>query len=52
MILIPPWMQATMTHVKKSFTPPVKSGGMKIKEETGEESAKKLAKILVDANIV
>jgi hypothetical protein len=25
---------------------------MKIKEETGEESAKKLAKILVDANIV
>ena len=45
-------LNGSPTHVKKSFTPPVKSGGMKIKEETGEESAKKLAKILVDANIV
>ena len=45
-------LNGSPTHVKKSFTPPVKSGGMKIKEETGEESAKKLAKILVDNNIV
>jgi electron transfer flavoprotein beta subunit len=40
------------THVKKSFTPPVKQGGMKIKEETGADSAAKLAKILVDNNII
>ena len=45
-------LNGSPTHVKKSFTPPVKTGGMKIKEETGEESAKKLAKILVDNNIV
>ena len=40
------------THVKKSFTPPVKQGGMVIKEETGAESAAKLAQILVDNNII
>ncbi len=45
-------LNGSPTRVKKSFTPPVKSGGMKIKEETGEDSAKKLAKILVDNNIV
>ncbi|MBE6007522.1 MAG: electron transfer flavoprotein subunit beta/FixA family protein [Sarcina sp.] len=45
-------LNGSPTHVKKSFTPPVKEGGMKIKEETGEESAKKLAQILVDEHIV
>ena len=40
------------THVKKSFTPPVKQGGIKIKEETGAESAAKLAKILTDNGII
>ena len=40
------------THVKKSFTPPVKQGGIKIKEETGAESAAKLAKILADNGII
>jgi electron transfer flavoprotein beta subunit len=40
------------TLVKKSFTPPVKQGGIQIKEETGAESAAKLAKILVDNNII
>ena len=40
------------THVKRSFTPPVKEGGMVIKEETGAESAAKLAQILVDNNII
>jgi electron transfer flavoprotein beta subunit len=45
-------LNGSPTHVKKSFTPPVKEGGIKIKEETGTDSAKKLAKILVDKNIV
>ena len=45
-------LNGSPTHVKKSFTPPVKSGGIKIKEETGAESAVKLAQILVDNNII
>ena len=45
-------LNGSPTHVKRSFTPPVKEGGMKIKEETGAESAAVLAKILVDKNIV
>jgi len=45
-------LNGSPTHVKRSFTPPVKEGGMKIKEETGEDSAKVLAKILVDKGIV
>jgi electron transfer flavoprotein beta subunit len=40
------------TRVKKTFTPPRKSGGMKIKEENNEESAKKLFEILRDKNII
>jgi len=40
------------THVKKSFTPPVKQGGMVIKEETGAESAAKLAQILSEQSII
>ena len=45
-------LNGSPTHVKRSFTPPVKQGGIKIKEETGAESAAKLAKILVDNNII
>lgn len=40
------------THVKKSFTPPVKEGGEIIQGETAEEKAQILAKKLVDANII
>jgi electron transfer flavoprotein beta subunit len=40
------------TRVKKTFTPPRKSGGMVIKEETNEESAKKLFEMLRDKNII
>ena len=39
------------TKVKKSFTPP-KEGGLKIKEETPEESAKKLYDLLKDKGII
>ena len=45
-------LNGSPTRVKKTFTPPVKEGGMKIKEETGAESAAVLAKILVDKNII
>jgi len=43
------------THVKKSFTPPQKQGGLKFKkegEETGADLAVKLAKVLTDNNII
>ena len=40
------------TRVKKTFTPPRKSGGMVIKEETNEDSAKKLFEMLRDKNII
>lgn len=40
------------TRVKKTFTPARKSGGVKIKEETNEESAKKLFEMLRDKNII
>ena len=40
------------TKVKKSFTPPRKEGGLKIKEETPEESAKKLYDLLKDKGII
>jgi len=40
------------TRVKKTFTPPRKTGGVKIKEETNEESAKKLFEMLRDKNII
>ena len=40
------------TRVKKTFTPPRKSGGIVIKEETNEESAKKLFELLRDKNII
>ncbi len=45
-------LKGSPTHVKKSFTPPVKQGGIKIDGETGADKAVALAKILVDANII
>lgn len=40
------------TKVKKTFVPQKKTGGMKIKEETNEESAKKLFEALSGAGII
>lgn len=40
------------TKVKKSFVPPKREGGIKIEEETPEEGAKKLFKMLNDASII
>ncbi|MBM6927647.1 electron transfer flavoprotein subunit beta, partial [Pseudoflavonifractor phocaeensis] len=40
------------THVKKSFVPQKKKGGVKIKEETNEESAVKLAALLSEAHVI
>ena len=48
-------LNGSPTHVKKSFTPPQKEGGLKIKkegEETGADLAAKLAKVLADNNII
>ncbi|MEG2000746.1 MAG: electron transfer flavoprotein subunit beta/FixA family protein [Evtepia sp.] len=45
-------LKGSPTKVKKTFTPPRKTGGLKIKEETNEESAKKLYQLLTDANII
>lgn len=45
-------LKGSPTHVKKTYVPQKKSGGMKIKEESDEESAKKLFKVLTDASII
>ena len=45
-------LKGSPTKVKKSFTPPRKEGGLKIKEETPEESAKKLYDLLKDKGII
>lgn len=45
-------LKGSPTHVKKTFVPQKKTGGIKIKEETAEESAKKLFQLLSDANII
>ena len=45
-------LKGSPTHVKKTFVPQKKTGGMKIKEETAEESAKKLFTVLSDAGII
>lgn len=45
-------LKGSPTKVKKTFTPPVKSGGMTIHEDTNEESAKKLFTALVDASVI
>ena len=45
-------LKGSPTKVKKTFTPPVKTGGIKIKEETNEDSAKKLFELLTEKNII
>ena len=45
-------LKGSPTHVKKTFVPQKKTGGMKIKEETAEDSAKKLFTVLSDAGII
>lgn len=45
-------LKGSPTKVKKTFVPKKKSGGVKIKEETAEESAKKLFGLLSDAGII
>lgn len=45
-------LKGSPTRVKKTFVPQKKTGGIKIQEETGDESAKKLFGLLSDANII
>lgn len=45
-------LKGSPTKVRKTFVPPVKTGGVKIKEETGAESAAKLAALLSDAKVI
>ena len=45
-------LNGSPTKVKKSFVPPKREGGIKIEEETPEEGAKKLFKMLNDASII
>lgn len=43
-------LKGSPTKVKKTFTPPVKSGGIKIQEETGPDTAKALfGKLVADS---
>ena len=45
-------LKGSPTHVKRTFVPQKKTGGMKIKEETNEDSAKKLFEVLSGASII
>ena len=45
-------LKGSPTKVRKTFVPPRKQGGVMIKEETGAESAVKLANMLADAKII
>lgn len=45
-------LKGSPTKVMKTFTPPQKSGGVKIKEETNEASAEKLFQLLSDAKVI
>ena len=45
-------LKGSPTHVKKTFVPQKKKGGIKIKEETNKESACKLAALLSDAHVI
>ena len=45
-------LNGSPTKVKKSFVPPKREGGIKIEEETAEDGAKKLFKMLNDASII
>ena len=45
-------LKGSPTRVKKTFVPPVKSGGMTIEAETGEEAAAKLVSILSEEHLI
>ena len=45
-------LHGSPTHVKTSFVPQKKTGGVKIQEETPEDSAKKLFTALSDAHVI
>lgn len=45
-------LKGSPTHVKKTFVPLKKSGGMKIEAASGEEGAKKLYQALSEAGII
>ena len=45
-------LKGSPTKVKKTFTPPVKTSGVKIQEETSEEGAEKLFAMLSENNII
>ena len=45
-------LKGSPTHVKRSFVPERKKSGVKIQEETGAESAVKLAQLLSDAHVI
>ena len=45
-------LKGSPTKVKKTFVPQKKSGGVKVQEESNEESAKKLFSLLSEAGIV
>ena len=45
-------LNGSPTKVKKTFVPQKKSGGVKIQEETADQSAKKLFSLLSDASII
>ena len=45
-------LKGSPTRVKKTFTPQVKKGGVKIQEETGEASAWKLFDLICEAKVI
>ena len=45
-------LKGSPTRVKSTFVPPAKQGGVKIKEETDEDSAKKLFTMLSEAHVI
>ena len=45
-------LKGSPTKVKKTFTPAVKQGGMKIQEETNKESAQKLFSLMCEAKMI
>lgn len=45
-------LKGSPTRVKKTFVPAQKTGGVKIEEETGAESAKKLFSLMSDAGLI
>lgn len=45
-------LKGSPTKVKKTFVPQKKTGGIKIQEETNEDSAKKLFQLLSDAKVL